>query len=420
MPEKRKSARLAATPSSSAEVESQTPPDAERPAKRIKQKGRSDFPDTDDADVILTIGDTTLYLNSTHLSRNSRFFSEFQPNQLPVTGYLERQGGSLYYAKAYRLRFFTAGEECQNNEVEIKHAGDRREFDRACAAHLAVFRALYDLPLDLPEHLEEDIEELVEFEKGQFMRELAKVVAIFKCSSRVKSAVVNEILRLLMKQSKDALRQTCQDLLEAADALENEELFDHLVVHTAAKRSQLGGMNPEWDVDLIDAVEMTGYEMFDKKVSHAMLEIERCFQEGSFNGFLVAGLIRRHLQTTAPAQSGTASEETYNALRRLYDSREGMEFWDTNLAQRVDAMDFRLLAPRSRPTMTTVALSMNVKAVSLKKELKETMQRIHDVLRPLFMEDRNMGYFTCITFPETCAEYPWIQRAKRRAGERVD
>lgn len=107
MPEKRKSARLAATPSSSAEVKSQTPPDAERPAKRIKQKGRSDFPDTDDADVILTIGDTTLYLNSKHLSRSSRFFSEFQPNQLPVTAYLERQGGSLYYAKAYRLRFFT-------------------------------------------------------------------------------------------------------------------------------------------------------------------------------------------------------------------------------------------------------------------------------------------------------------------------
>ncbi|KAG8631143.1 hypothetical protein KVT40_000283 [Elsinoe batatas] len=395
-------------------------------AKRPKRETSSVFPRYDNADVFVQLDDTILELRLDDLKQRSGWFMHVHRDRLPLGCRIRKDDNTHGDPEASSFSMEWLDNEPHPSPTVTRGANQAREYRKTSRAAKAFFRGLYKLPMEIFAIVEDTVLPESEYpgmsdlESGDVLAQVAKWWADFDCIEEVKEAILQELRIVLIDQRRGFMARASISIVEAADHLRDETMFAEAVIHAAAKGKRLELINDAYsdlDCDLKHCVDMTAFELFQVNVLRAVDRMDECFEKNTFCGFIVEALINRYFCKQG-FLNNPESEQAYQCLHRLYHSVDGMEFWDVDMMQRIDMIDYALNAnPASRNPLMTVARSQQCQSSQVKVVLSETIERIRGALQPLFADDRNLGYFTCLKFEDTYLEYPWEVRKNRLSGD---
>lgn len=150
------------------------------------------------------------------------------------------------------------------------------------------------------------------------------------------------------------------------------------------------------------------HESLRSKVINVLRAVDTYSFSATIPGFMAEGLIRRHQQVSSD-YAGPDSSEMHRALRLLWVSEDGSELIDPIVAGSLDRAKSSTSGP---PRLSGNGyLVVDADGSSLRKELTAFVDHIRKALRPLFVRDLDLGYFTCVDTKECRYIYPWKMRA---------
>lgn len=397
---------------------SATPSSHHPPAKKPKAaKPPGSFPKFNDGDVTTSVGDLELNLHSQTLSDTCDYFSELHSDstKLPKHFTLKPSKLSLGHDADQTLAFaIVSPADLSDNEVEAANGDDNStartttttttdtQIKRAEAANEAVFRVLYRQPLLCARPAD--------------FRDAAILAAHYGCIDAVKDALVTAILKASLGTT--LFQDDPWALLNAACTLRDESIFSEALLHVVGRG---GG-----DELLPDAVA----DLVDKHVADLEAKVKRCWQDAmhccrmdSIPRALAATLMNSYFdQHVACALGSPLRPEVYKILAALHHMDSIKPLLQARLMAMVDEVDDALVAGQDFVKVQDPArcydgenysntiyiidkgLEQCVNGQSVEVELQKMLKGIKEAIKPLFVGDRNVGYFTCIHF---AGLFPW-------------
>ncbi|KAH7029966.1 hypothetical protein B0J12DRAFT_682982 [Macrophomina phaseolina] len=234
--------------------------------------------------------------------------------------------------------------------------------------------------------------------------------------NKVKDALVSAILKASLGTT--LFRDDPWALLNAAYNLRDEAIFSEALLHVVG-RGGGGELLPSGMADLVDK----HLADLEAKVKTCWQDALRCCRTDSIPRALATTLIRSYVdQHVACALGSPLRPEVYKVLAALHHMANIKPLLHAGLMASVDEVDNALVASQTFINnqdsdrcydaesynnsihILNEGLDQCVNRQSVEGELRSMLQGIKEVIKPLFVGDRNMGYFTCIHF---AGPFPW-------------
>ncbi|KAH7042236.1 hypothetical protein B0J12DRAFT_674287 [Macrophomina phaseolina] len=211
--------------------------------------------------------------------------------------------------------------------------------------------------------------------------------------NKVKDALVSAILKASLGTT--LFRDDPWALLNAAYNLRDEAIFSEALLHVVG-RGGGGELLPSGVADLVDK----HLADLEAKVKTCWQDALRCCRTDSIPRALATTLMRSY-STSTPLRP-----EVYKVLAALHHMANIKPLLHAGLMASVDEVDDALVASQTfiNNQDSDRWLDQCVNRQSVEGELRSMLQGIKEVIKPLFVGDRNVGYITCMHF---AGPFPW-------------
>ncbi|GME36514.1 hypothetical protein GTA08_BOTSDO13094 [Neofusicoccum parvum] len=369
------------------------------------------FPNFDDGDVAISVGDLELNLHSRTLRDTCAYFAEFDSTGFPKHFIYQPRSPSLGHDADQTMTFAVVSPYRNSSGAEAANDDDNStaqtttttttttdaRMKRAKAANEAVFRILYRQPFSCARPAD--------------FRDAATLATRYGCADAVRDALVTAILKASLGTT--LFQSDPWALLDAAYNLRDESIFSEALLH-AVGRGGGDELLPDAVVDLMDKHVAD----LEAKVKRCWHDAMRCCRTDSIPRALAATLMRSYLdQHTACALGSPLRPEVYRVLAALHHMDNVKPLLQARLMAMVDEVDNALVAGQDfvnaqdpdrcydgeshSNTIYVIdkGLGQCVNVQSVEGELLSMLKGIKEAIKPLFVGDRNVGYFTCTHFP---------------------
>lgn len=377
------------------------------PAKKPKPaKPLGSFPAFSDGDVAISVGDLALTLHSQTLRKSCDYFANFDSTSTKFPDRFVLKPASLLLGPDadHTLAFavVSPADADADADADRNNGGDDARIKRARSANEAIFRLLYRQPLSCT--------------KPADFRDVAALATCYGCVDAVKDTLVTAILKASLGTT--LFRDGPCALLNAACNLRDESIFSEALLH-AVGRGCGDELLPSTVADLVDK-HTAGLEA---KVQGCWQAAMRCCTTDSIPRALAAVLMRNYVdQHVACTLVSPLRPEVYGVLFALHTMENIKPLLQAGLLARVDDVDEALVAGQDFIVAQDVdrygddddyyahlyrvhrGFDECVNRRSIEGELRTMLQNVKQVIKPLFVGDRNASYFTCVQF---AGPFPW-------------
>ncbi|KAL0253253.1 hypothetical protein SLS55_010225 [Diplodia seriata] len=375
---------------------------ADSTAPKKKSQPIDNFPKFHDGDVTIIIGDLELKLHSKLLIAKCKFFAghagckqfairPYNPDE-PLEQDMDCPPLTVAPYETTTQKSNNEGNPTTTSTIEIDDY-----IKRSRAANEAFFRLLYKGPLS-------------SLTPAEF-RDVAILTSDYGCVQRIKDALIIAFFKANLGNTP--FRDNPWAILYAADQLKDEALYHEAMVHITGR----GGLrsNDKKFVHPWSVVEITKQtNELEDKVRECWTAAMGCCKHHDVSTAVAAGAMRLYIDNNVPCpMRDLLRPEIYHALLSLHNKKDVEGLLDSNVDDELNDLDNGLCAGMhaleflqdssviDENTYNSLAASIKegyrraVSGRSAEVELEALLRNIQAAIKPLFVGDRNVGYFTC-------------------------
>ncbi|KKY27163.1 hypothetical protein UCDDS831_g00908 [Diplodia seriata] len=368
---------------------------ADSTAPKKKSKPIDNFPKFHDGDVTIIIGDLELKLHSKLLIAKCNYFAE-----------------RAEY-KRFTIRPYDPNEHDENTDcppltvapdsvyqifLGMASKIDDGYIKRSRAANEAFFRLLYNRPLS-------------SLTPAEF-RDVAILTSDYDCVQRVKDALIIAFFKANLGSTPFVDNPWA--ILYAADQLKDEALYHEAMVHIIGRgglRSKNNEFVQPWSA--VEIIKQTNE--LEEKVRDCWAAAMGCCKDDDVASVVAAAAMRSYIGSYVPrAMADPLQQDVYDVLRSLHNMEDAEKLSDADLLTELDHLDDGLIAGglaldrlkgsslidedtyNSLDVRVSTGLGRRANSEKVLGELERLLASIKTALNPLFVGDRNVGYFTCV------------------------
>ncbi|KAL1640200.1 hypothetical protein SLS58_007151 [Diplodia intermedia] len=388
---------------------------ADSTAPKKRSKPINNFPKFHDGDVTIIIGDLELKLHSKLLIAKCRFFAHdggckrfVVDSKKPLQHGMDHPPLTVAPYETAPQKSTSEGSPTTKSTIEVDDY-----VKRSRAANEAFFRLLYN-------------RQLSSLTPAEF-RDVAILTSEYGCVQRIKDALIIAFFKANLGTMP--FRDNPWAILYAAGQLQDEAIYHEAMVHIIGRgglhRNDKKVVHP-WSG--LEIITQTG-ELRDK-VRHCSSAAMRCCKYDDVASAIAAAVMKLYISSYIFCDMADPLQpEIYDKLRSLHDMEDAKELLDAGVLTVLEHLDDGLVAGglaldrlkglkwssiideinyKSLIVRVNKGLEQGVSSKKALEELERLLANIKTALKPLFVGDRNVGYFTCV---QISGPNPWEHSA---------
>ncbi|KAL1626667.1 hypothetical protein SLS54_002830 [Diplodia seriata] len=243
-------------------------------------------------------------------------------------------------------------------------------------------------------------------------RDVASLTSGYDCEQRIKDALIIAFFKANLGSTPFVDNPWAN--LYAAEQLKDEALYQEAMVHIIGRgglRSKSKEFVQPWSA--VEIIKQTNE--LERKVRDCWAAAMGCCKDDDVASVVAAAGMRSYIGSYVPrAMADPLQQDVYDVLRSLHNMEDTEKLSDADLLTELDHLDDGLIAGglalnrlkgsslidedtyNSLNVRVNTGLGRMANSEKVLGELERLLASIKTALNPLFVGDRNVGYFACV------------------------